>query len=108
VIEPLLAAERALAAGMLDQAERLYRGVAEQDPRNSIAFVGLARIAIERGDDLGALDLGRHALAIDPDNPAAQRLVDRITEVRAFRGQDVPPAPLPEKRTLIDRLRRRP
>jgi hypothetical protein len=106
VIEPLLAAERALVAGLLDQAERLYRGVADQDPRNSIAVVGLARVALERGDELGALELARRALTIDRDNVAARHLVDRLIEVRRFRGDEVPP-PAPEKRTLIDRLRRR-
>ncbi len=110
MIEPLLAAERALVSGLLDQAEGLYRGVAERDPGNSIAIVGLARVAIERGDDLGALELGRRALAIDHDNIAAQRLVDRITEVRRFRGETIPDAAAPAraKRSLVGRLRRRP
>jgi len=102
-----MAAERALLAGLLDQAERLYADVAERDPRDSIAVVGLARVAVERGDELRALELGRRAMAIDPDNPAATRLVDRIIEVMRYRGQDVPPPPPPEKRSLVDRLRRR-
>ena len=102
MIELLLEAERAMAVGMLDQAERLYRQVADSDPRNSIAVVGLARIALERGDEDGALALGARALGIDPDNVAARRLVDRLVEVRAHRGvgsgvppADVPPAPTP-------------
>ena len=103
-----MAAERALVAGLLDQAEHMYADVALRDPRDSIAIVGLARVAVERGDDLRALELGRRAMAIDPDNPAASRLVDRIVEVMRFRGQDVPPPPPPEKRTFIDRLRRQP
>jgi hypothetical protein len=100
VIELLLEAERAMAVGMLDQAERLYRQVADSDARNSIAVVGLARIALERGDEDAALSLGARALAIDPDNVAARRLVDRLVEVRAHRtggapvpSADVPPAP---------------
>jgi tetratricopeptide (TPR) repeat protein len=91
VIEPLLEAERMMALGLPDQAERLYRSVAEADPRNSIAVVGLARVAIERGNDLEALRIGRRALRIDPDNPAAQRLVARLEEVLTVRGVPLPP-----------------
>jgi tetratricopeptide (TPR) repeat protein len=87
VIELLLQAERALSVGLLDRAETLYRQVAAADPRNSIAVVGLARVAIERGDELEALELGRRALEIDPENSAAQRLVQRLEEVRAYRGE---------------------
>src|SRR4051812_31273884 len=86
MIELLLQAERALSVGLLDRADTLYRQVAAADPRNSIAVVGLARVAIERGDELGALELGRRALEIDPENAAAQRLVQRLEEVRAYRA----------------------
>ena len=92
MIELLLQAERALSVGLLDRAETLYRQVAAADPRNSIAVVGLARVAIERGDELEALELGRRALEIDPENSAAQRLVQRLEEVRAYRGE--PPVPV--------------
>jgi thioredoxin-like negative regulator of GroEL len=104
VIEILLQAERAMSFGMLDQAERLYRHAAETDPLNSIAVVGLARVAIERGDDNTAYGLGMAALEIDPENDAARRLVDRLTEVIEARGDTVPeteaqperqPAPAP-------------
>jgi tetratricopeptide (TPR) repeat protein len=95
VIELLLQAERALSVGLLDRAETLYRQVATADPRNSIAVVGLARVAIERGDELEALGLGRRALEIDPENSAAQRLVQRLEEVRAYRGEPTPAAPPP-------------
>ena len=101
MIELLLQAERALSVGLLDRAETLYRQVAAADPRNSIAVVGLARVAIERGDELEALELGRRALEIDPENSAAQRLVQRLEEVRAYRGErpvsvSAPPPPEPE------------
>jgi len=120
VIELLLEAERALSFGLVDRAEQLYRQVAESDPRNSIAVVGLARVALERTDDLGAYQLSRRALEIDPENEAAYRLATRLEEVLATRGEPVAdplptesaepaprPVPTPEPRSLIDRLRRR-
>jgi tetratricopeptide (TPR) repeat protein len=105
VIEPLLEAERAMDVGLLDQAERLYRTIAETDPRNSIAVVGLARVAIERGDDLEALRLGRRALRIDPENVMAQRVVARLEEVLTVRGIPLPPdeaaAPAPPSQPAV-------
>lgn len=91
MIELLLQAERALSVGMVDQAERLYRQAADADPRNSIAVVGLARVALERADDRTAYLEARRALRIDPENVAASRLVDRLAEVFAHRGE-TPPA----------------
>jgi tetratricopeptide repeat protein len=96
VIELLLQAEGALSVGLLDRAEVLYRQVVEADPRNSIAVVGLARVALERSDEVGALTLARHALAIDPENNAAQRMVQRLEEVLRNRGVAVGPAAAPE------------
>jgi hypothetical protein len=90
MIETLIEAERALTHGLVDQAERLYRVVRESDPKNSIAVMGLARVALERGDDATAYIHGRTALAIDPDNPAAQHLVMRLTEVMTGRGETLP------------------
>lgn len=90
MIEVLLQAERALTMGMLDQAERLYRQAAAADPRNSIAVVGLARVALERADDAGALQLAWRALAIDPENVAAARLAARLEEVLTTRGDALP------------------
>ncbi len=89
MIELLLEAERALSFGLVDRAEQLYRQVASNDPKNSIAVVGLARVALERADDLGAYLLARRALAIDPENDAARRLAVRLEEVLATRGQPV-------------------
>ncbi len=93
MIELLLQAEAALSVGLLDRAEELYRQVAGADPRNSIAVVGLARVALERSDEVGAVTLARRALVIDPDNNAAQRMVQRLEEVLRHRGVAVAPAP---------------
>lgn len=92
MIEILLQAERALEMGRVDAAETLYRQVADADPRNSIAVVGLARVTLERGDEPGALQLARRALTIDPENAAASRMVERLEEVIRYRGAE-PPAP---------------
>jgi len=90
MIELMLQAERALTAGMVDQAERLYRQAIEHDPRNSIAIVGLARVALERDDDRGAYQLAQRALEVDPENAAAQRLATRMAEVLRYRGESEP------------------
>jgi thioredoxin-like negative regulator of GroEL len=89
VIEILLEAERALSVGQLDHAERLYRQASDADPRNSIAVVGLARVALERSDDLGAYLLARKALTVDPENDAARRLAVRLLEIMRTRGDEV-------------------
>lgn len=112
MIEILLQAEGALSLGLLDRAEALYRQVAGADPRNSIAVVGLARVALERRDEAGALGLARQALAIDSENAAAQRMIQRLEEVLAFRGEEVPVEPTPvavsvPRRSIVDRLLRR-
>jgi chorismate-pyruvate lyase len=105
MIEVLLQAESALSLGLLDRAEILYRQVVIADPRNSIAVVGLARVALERGDEPGALAQARRALAIDGENVAAQRMVQRLEEVLAYRRE--PTASPPETRSWVDRIVRR-
>ena len=89
MIERLLDAERAMSFGQLDQAEDIYEQVSTSDPKNSIAVVGLARVALERGDELGAYLLARRALGIDPENDAARRMAVRLEEVLATRGEPV-------------------
>lgn len=75
MIERLLAAERALADGQLDHAERLFAQVAEADERNAIAVVGLAGVARARGDEPAAMELLARALAIDPEEAEAARML---------------------------------
>jgi tetratricopeptide (TPR) repeat protein len=87
MIERLLEADRLLALGLTDQAERIYLQAVETDPRNAIAVVGLARVASERGDDRTALEFARKARAIDPENPAAVRLTARLAEIIATREE---------------------
>jgi tetratricopeptide (TPR) repeat protein len=89
MIELLLQADRTLTMGLVDQAERLYRQAAEADPLNAIAVLGLARVAVERGDDRGAWELTIRALQIDPENASAIRLEARIAEILATRGEPV-------------------
>lgn len=93
MIELLLQAESALSVGLLDRAEALYQQVIGADPRNSIAVVGLARVALERSDEVGALTFARRALRIDPENNAAQRMVERLEEVLRTRGVSIAPSP---------------
>jgi tetratricopeptide (TPR) repeat protein len=92
MIERLLAAEKALDQGMVDTAGRLFDQVVQADPRNAIALVGLAKVALreDRIDD--ARELAEQALSIDPDEAAAQRLLRELyAEVR----QAAEPRPAP-------------
>jgi len=90
MIELLLQAERAMSTGLVDRAKTLYEQVSAADPQNSIAVVGLARVALERGDETGALALARRSLTIDPENAAASRMVERLEEELRYREAAVP------------------
>lgn len=75
MIERLLAGDAALERGDLEGADRLFTQVAEADPRNAIAVVGLARVAVRRGEGERARALANRALAMDPKEAAARRLI---------------------------------
>jgi hypothetical protein len=89
VIEQLLQADRLLAVDQVDAAEAIYQRVAELDPRNAIAVVGLARCALARGDERRAHELASRALAIDPANDMARRMEARLAEILGTRGDVV-------------------
>ncbi len=75
MIERLLAADEALARDDLETAAKLFGQVAEADPRNAIAAVGLGRVAAGRDDAQEARVWFLRALEIDPDEAAAKRLL---------------------------------
>jgi hypothetical protein len=87
VIELLLQADRLLTVDLVDAADAIYRKVADTDPRNAIAVVGMARCALARGDDHEAYRLAARARAIDPQNDMARRMEARLDEVLRTRGE---------------------
>lgn len=120
MIERLLAADGALTRDELDHAERLFAQVAEADPRNAIAVVGLGRVALRRGDASAARAHLERALEIDPDEAAARRLLADLEGApaegaataiatsalpTAIAATDTAPAPA-TRLSLLDRIRR--
>ena len=65
-------AYQALQAGKFDQAETLYRAVAEVEPQNLDAMLGLATIAAQRGNAQQAIGFYERALELEPRNAVAQ------------------------------------
>jgi putative thioredoxin len=59
-------------------AEAAYRGVLEKDPRNAGAFLGLARIALARGDDKSATDFLSRTDFFDEFATEAEKLRNQI------------------------------
>ncbi len=107
MIELMLQAEQTLGLGLVDQAEKLYAQAAAADPHNAIAIIGLARVQLERGDQVGAHALAIRALAVDPENTTAVRMEARLREVLAGTGRRVEPPPTAApaaRRGLVGRL----
>ena len=94
MIERLLAADAALDRGEIEVASRLFSQVADADPRNAIAVVGLARVAQRRSMPGEARALAHRALEIDPDEAAARRLLAELDAAEASAAAAVPPAPV--------------
>jgi hypothetical protein len=112
VDELLLQADRLLSVDLIDRAEQLYAQVAQQDPMDASAVVGLARCELARGHDPEAYRLAARAHAIDPGHDMARRMELRLAEVLAARGESLAPrpehvGPPPERsgrRSLVERL----
>jgi tetratricopeptide (TPR) repeat protein len=115
MIERLLAADAAIERGDLDAAEKLFGQVAEADPRNAIAAVGLGRVAAGRDDATGARTWFLRALEIDPDEAAARRLLTALERELATLASSPAPAVAPvtapsqprapRRRSLLERVR---
>ncbi len=62
-------------SGKLDEGERACRRALEIFPRDYRAMTGMAEAATWRGDHRGAIDWGRRAIGVAPQNPEALRLI---------------------------------
>src|ERR1035437_7638629 len=76
MFELLLQADKSLADGALAQAERTYWQLVDLDPSNAIAFSGLARVALARGDERLARGFADRALDLDPESVAARHVLE--------------------------------
>jgi tetratricopeptide (TPR) repeat protein len=83
MFEVLLQADKALASGDFDQAERAFWQLIELDPTNAIAVAGLARVSLERGDQRLARTFANRALVLDPDSIAARQILEVLSGERA-------------------------
>lgn len=84
--EKQIQADRLLVYGLLDQAEALYAEVLAAEPRNVEAAFGLARVALERGDEQLAYERVQRAVQINPRFDDAVRLEQRLAEILATRA----------------------
>lgn len=108
MFELLLQADKAVADGLLDQAERTYWQLIEIDPTNAIAVAGLARVSLGRGDERMARTLAYRALAIDPENSSARRVVEGLGDAGAGQAEtELPDLPLAAAERLETLGRRR-
>jgi tetratricopeptide (TPR) repeat protein len=87
--EKQIHADRLLTYGMLDQAESLYVELLELEPNNVEVAFGLARVALERGDERLAYERVQVAVKINPRFDDAVRLEQRLQEILAARQSNV-------------------
>ena len=83
--EKQIRADRLLTYGLLDQAEALYEEVLAKEPGNVEVAFGLARVALERGDEQLAFERVQRARRISPGFDDARRLEERLAEIIAAR-----------------------
>jgi hypothetical protein len=67
-----------LHSGDVRRSDSLFRSVLDRNPGNSDAWEGQARAALRLGDSLGAVEAGRRAVALVPDNHELRSFLDRI------------------------------
>ncbi len=84
--EKQIQADRLLVYGLLDQAEKLYSDVLDAEPSNVEAAFGLARVALERGDEQLAHERVQRAVKINPRFDDALRLEQRLAEIISARS----------------------
>ena len=90
--------ETALAALRLDEAEKAFDAAVRLDARNGRAWLGLAKVAFQRGDYDAALAKAQKALSISPGN-AAYRIFEGRVQMAAGRRDEAISA---WKRVLIN------
>jgi Tfp pilus assembly protein PilF len=93
----LVQAYDALQANRLADAERLYAQVAQEEPRNTDALLGLAAIAVAQGQSDRAGSLYSRVLELEPRNALAQ------AGLMSLVGGADPQAAESRLRNLIDR-----
>ena len=107
--EKQIQADRLLTYGLLDPAEKLYEEVLAAEPTNVEVAFGLARVALERGDEPLAHERVKRALRINPSFDDALRLERRLAEILAARQagavQHQAPAVRPSEQATFARNR---
>jgi eukaryotic-like serine/threonine-protein kinase len=77
-LDKALTGEKALAAMRLDDAERAFSEAVKLDARSSRAWMGLAKVAFQRGDYATALEKANRAVRGAPGNASYRNYVGRI------------------------------
>ena len=67
-----------LRSGSVRRSDSLFRSVLARSPGNSDAWEGRARAALRLGDSLGAVEAGRRAITLAPNNQELRSFLDRI------------------------------